>query len=165
MGEHPPVLRRTAGYAAPWDALVFLPFGHTNGTKVPHATPAKPINNSKGKKKKKDNWLLIGLLPESLTSLLLTWSTKTSIILSVLGSQIEKVNTGAEALLLGESTSHSYNSQFCLTKILPACKKPATGRGATEYPNVALKPLKDGSKDRLLWLKKSGREAKQAQFP
>lgn len=56
------------------------------------------------------------------------------------------------------------NPQFWLIKSLRAYKRPQIGRGAIEYPNVTLKPVKDSSKDALLWPKESGTGVKLAQL-
>lgn len=69
---------------APHSILVYLHFGRTNRTNASCATLAKPHYDPPGGgriKIKKRQLALIGLLLESFASLLLTWSTKTSIIL------------------------------------------------------------------------------------
>lgn len=160
----PPVLR-TAGNAAPHNTLIFLHFGYTNGTKVPSVTLAKPHEWPKGKKKKKKK-----------TTCFNRFAPLKFYITSAYLKDKNFYNPVSLGKLNRESIHRSWacsplrtiitqlNAQCGLIKSRWAYKRPWTRRGATEYPNVALKPLKDRSKDALLWPKKFGTGTKQAQL-
>lgn len=158
MDRLPPVLRRTAGNAAPHNRLVFLHFGHTNGTNVPCATLAKP-----------HQWPEAGGGGRK-TTCFNRFAPREFYITSAYLKHKNFYNPVSPGKLNRESKQRSWAFSPLRIAIVQLnnsdwLKLSWRGRGATEYPDVALKPLKDRSKDALLWSKKSGTGAKQAQLP